>query len=276
MRLSVDVVIPTYNGWKLTRSCLTHLEQQTLPHSVIVADNGSHDGTPERVRDTFSNVEVVEIGVNDEAVGSASALLVVPHKQLIDSVGLAVDKTLAGFPRLRGRPAGEAPTEKPALVGPSGGAGAYRRSAWEAVGGLDENVFGYLEDLDLALRLQSGGWKAAAAPTAVGVHHGSATMRKRSAWQRKQAGFSRGYFLRRYGVLQSRASARALFTEAVVIAGDLVIERDLVSLRARINGWRVASAEPRHPYPPNEAIDSSITLVESLRLRLLDVRTAPA
>src|SRR5437762_3778847 len=140
----------------------------------------------------------------DERVGSVAALLVRPDEQTIDSVGLAADPTLAGFSRLAGRPVTEAACERPTLAGPSGGAAAYRRAAWEEVGGLDEAIFFYLEDLDLALRLKAADWEAEAAPDALAVHLGSATAGARSAPMRFHSGFSRAYLLRRYGVVRTR------------------------------------------------------------------------
>ena len=68
-------------------------------------------------------------------------------------------------------------------------------------------------------------------------------------------------------MLRSRAGARALLTEAVVVAGDLAICHDTQALRGRVEGWRAGAGMPRHPRPPREAIDSSISLWESLRLR---------
>jgi N-acetylglucosaminyl-diphospho-decaprenol L-rhamnosyltransferase len=312
--LSIDVVIPTYNGWELTESCLRHLARQTLPHTVVVADNASTDGTPEQLRTAFPDAKLVEIGDNlgfavatnrgaaagsadvivllnndvnarpdflarlieplasDSSVGSVSALMTMPGDELIDSVGLAVDRTLAGFPRHHGRPVSEAANPRPVLVGPSGGAGAYQRTAWEQAGGLDEHVFAYLEDLDLALRLRTAGWQAAAAPAAIGTHQGSATIGKRSAWQRRQAAFSRAYFLRSYGVLAGRTAPRTLATEAAVVLGDLVLNRDLAALRGRIAGWNAARGHSRRFYPPPEAIDPSISLLRSLRLRAEDFK----
>jgi GT2 family glycosyltransferase len=38
------------------------------------------------------------------------------------------------------------------------GAALYRRAALEAAGGFDERLVAYLEDVDLGLRLQLGGW----------------------------------------------------------------------------------------------------------------------
>src|ERR1700733_6736747 len=84
----------------------------------------------------------------DPRTGSVACLLVQPGEQRIDSVGLCADRTLAGFPRLAGKPAASAGEQRPRLAGPAGAAAAYRRGAWEQVGGLDEAIFAYSEDLD--------------------------------------------------------------------------------------------------------------------------------
>jgi N-acetylglucosaminyl-diphospho-decaprenol L-rhamnosyltransferase len=307
--LSIDVVVPTHDGWELTRSCLEHLRRQTAPHTAIVVDDASTDGTPALVRRSFPDVRVVELrahagfavacnrgveaGVGDIVVllnndvecstdflerlvaplrgdatlGSVAAVLVRPGGSRIDSVGVTADRTLAGFPRLRGHPVATLDSESPILVGPDGAAGAYRRAAWGAVGGLDERVFMYGEDLDLALRLRAVGWRTAVARDAVAVHIGSASIRRRSPAQRFHGGFARGYFLRRYGVLRGRAAVRALLTEAIVVAGDGFLSRDLAALRGRIAGWRAASGLDRRPSPPRDATDPELTFGESLRLR---------
>jgi GT2 family glycosyltransferase len=311
MTPSIDVVVPVYNGWELTESCLAHLRVQTLPHTVTVCDNGSTDGTVEHVSASFPNVRPIDLGANlgfavacnrgvrggggeivvllnndvdcrpdflerlvapfrdDEGVGSVAALLLKPGEGTIESFGLAADPTLAGYPRLRGLPVRDAQATGPVLVGPSGAAGAFRRRAWDAVGGLDEGAFAYGEDVDLALRLRAAGWTTAAALDAVAIHKGSASAVRRSAWQRYQGGFSRGYFLRRYGVLRRRTAVRALATEGIAVLGDaLVFSHDLAALRGRIAGWRAAGGLPRHRHPPDDVIADDITFVKSLRLRL--------
>jgi N-acetylglucosaminyl-diphospho-decaprenol L-rhamnosyltransferase len=204
----------------------------------------------------------------DERVGSVASLLVTPGEERIESFGLAVDPTLAGYPRLRGAPVQAAWGSAPILIGPSGAAGAYRREAWDALGGLDEGVFAYAEDVDLALRFRSAGWTAAAAIDAVALHIGSASAVTRSEWQRYQGGFARAYFLRRYGVLRGREALRALVTEGIVVVGDAAVySHDFAALRGRIAGWRAAGGKPRSPIPPREAIDRRITFRKSLRLR---------
>jgi N-acetylglucosaminyl-diphospho-decaprenol L-rhamnosyltransferase len=205
----------------------------------------------------------------DERVGSVAALLLRPGDERVESFGLAVDATLAGYPRLRGHPTREAQSCDPVLVGPSGAAGAYLRVAWEDVGGLDEGVRSYGEDVDLALRLRTADWMTVGAADAVAVHIGSASAGARSAWQRYQGGFSRGYFLRRYGVLKTRRALRAVTTELIAAVGDAaVFSHDLAALRGRIAGWRAAEGLPRRSRPPEDALDPRITFRRSLRLRL--------
>ncbi len=211
----------------------------------------------------------------DPAVGSVAATMLRPGERTIDSVGVTADATLAGFARLQGRPAGDAALRAPVLTGPEGTTGAYRRSAWEQVGGLDETIVAYMEILDLALRLRTAGWATASAPGACGVHLSSSTYGRRSARQRRLAGFSRGYLLRRYGVLRSRAGARALLTETAVVAADLAICRDTQALRGRVQGWRAGRGRERYERPPDEAIDRSISLWRSLRLRRAAVEQDP-
>lgn len=313
MAPSIDVVVPAYNHYQLTSDCLAHLQRQTAAHRVIVVDDGSSDGTPQRLRSDWPGVTVVELGANhgythavnrgvaagegehvvllnndvqlypdclqrlaaplaeDPSVGSVAALMLRPGERTIDSLGVTADVTLAGFARLQGRPAGDAARgaaiDAPVLAGPEGTAGAYRRSAWEQVGGLDETIVAYMEILDLALRLRTAGWIAASAADARGVHLGSSTYGRRSPGQRRMAGFSRGYLLRRYGVLSGRAAARTLLTESAVVAADAALCRDTQALRGRVEGWRAARGRPRHERPPRAALDPSITLLRSLALR---------
>jgi len=198
-------------------------------------------------------------------VGAVASVMLRPDGQTIDSVGVAADVTLAGYARLQGRPAAEAASERPLLAGPEGTAGAYRRSAWEQAGGLDETIRAYMEVLDLALRLRAGGWLCAVAPDARGVHLGSRSYGRRSREQRRLAGFSRAYLMRRYGVLRGRAAARALLTEAIVVAADALLCRDVQAAAGRLEGWRAARGGTRRDTPPADAIDRSISLRDSLR-----------
>lgn len=309
MAASIDIVIPAYNRWDLTSSCLAHLAAQTVQHRAIVVDNGSSDETSAALARDWPDVSVVRLEHNepftravnigvasgegmfvvlmnndvdlrpdcverlvapleaDPSLGSVASVLLRPGEEQIDSVGVASDVTLAGYPRLQGMAPDFAASPRPVLCGPEGTTAAYRRSAWEQVGGLDERIAAYMEILDLAWRLRSAGWGTTVAPAAVGVHLGSATFGRRSAEQRRLAGFSRGYLLRRYGVLRGRHACRALLTEALVVSLDAARSGDLAALNGRRAGWRRARGLPRHPSPPAEAIDRSISLLGSLAMR---------
>lgn len=228
---------------------------------VVVMMNNDVDARPDFLERLVAPLE------GDQRVGSVAALLVRPGEQAIDSAGLVADRTLAGFPRWHGHHPSQARADDPGLTGPAGAAAAFRRAAWEQVGGLDETIIAYMEDLDLAVRLRTAGWAAAIALDAVAVHVGSATFGHRSPTSRRNGGFGRGYVLRRYGVLSSRAAMRALATEAVVVAGDLLISRDAQALRGRLAGWSAAAGRPRHSLPGPDVVDAEISFADSLRLR---------
>lgn len=228
---------------------------------VVVLLNNDVDCRPDFLEQLIAPLEV------DATLGSVAALCIQPDERHIDSIGMTSDVTLSGFPRLQGRPLVDARSAKPVLVGPAGAAAAYRRAAWEQVGGLDEHFFAYNEDFDLALRLRVAGWGTVAEPSAVAVHVGSATHGHRSASQRRHGGFGRGYVLRRYGLLRASGALRTGLTEGVVVVGDALISRDLAAARGRISGWRGARGLSRRDRPPAEAVDSMITLRDALALR---------
>jgi N-acetylglucosaminyl-diphospho-decaprenol L-rhamnosyltransferase len=200
-------------------------------------------------------------------LGSVAPLLLRPGERQIDSAGLAADRTLSAFARLKGRPPGDAQGVEPVLMGPDGAAAAFRRVAWVQVGGMEESSYGYMTDFDIALRLRVAGWETALAPDAIAVHIGSATYGHRSAQQRRMAGFGRAHLMRRYDVLRSPVAPRALATEAVVVAGDILLSRDTAALAGRLAGWRAAAGCARLPWPPSRALDARIGFLDSLRLR---------
>ena len=202
----------------------------------------------------------------DLQIGAVAPLTARSDEKTIDSVGLTLDVTLAPYIRLAGEPLHRALAARPLLVSPGGGADAYRRAAWIDADGFDERLTFYGADLDLALRLHTRGWTTVAAPEAVAIHLRSATSGHRTRRARESGGWARAYLLRRWRVLRSRAAARAIVTEALVIAADIVLSRDGVAVRSRIRGWRAAGGLPNRSVPPH-AVDRQIGFAESVRRR---------
>lgn len=300
--MTVDVVIVTWNSGERVLRCLERLARQDQPHAVWLVDNASGDATVAALRARFPAVRVLEMASNvgfgaavnagvaagegdavvlvnddveltgdgalaalvaplaaDPAVGMVAGLTTIPGSGLVDGFGIELDVTLAPYNRLRGEPVGAADG---VLLGPSGALAAYRRTAFEQVGGFDRNLFAYGEDVDLALRLRLAGWRAVAAGDARGVHVGGASFGVDSSFQRRLAGFARGFLLRRYGVLRSRHAPRALAFEALIVAVGIARGRTLVHFRGRIAGWRAAT--DRLPLPV-DAVDGGISTGEALR-----------
>jgi GT2 family glycosyltransferase len=63
-----------------------------------------------------------------------------------------------------------------AVFGACAAVAVYRRSAIEQVGGLDEDFFAYLEDVDWSMRALLAGFQCRYQPQAVAYHMGSATL----------------------------------------------------------------------------------------------------
>ena len=263
----------TVEGIRTTFPHVVLLAHATDPGYVIATNRGAAAGDADVIlllnNDTFCEPDFLEHvleAFDDERVGAVAPLTLQSDGRTIDGVGVTLDATLAPFIRLNGRPREDAAAELPLLVAPGGGADAYRRAAWDESGGLDERLSFYGADVDLGLRLRASGWSTAAAPRAVAIHARSATIGHRSRRARESGGWTRGFMLRRWGVLGSPAVARTVVTEALVVVADAVMSRDVIAMRSRISGWKAARGEPRRRIPPG-AVDRQIGMIESIRLR---------
>jgi N-acetylglucosaminyl-diphospho-decaprenol L-rhamnosyltransferase len=273
------IYIPNLNGRDRLAALLPSLRAQTRPADVVIADNGSTDGSLDLLAGDFAEVAVVEIGENvgfgpalnraiaarpgdpivllnndvvceprfveamlePAAAGAemvAGVLLAERDPGLIDSAGVIADRTLMGFDYLHGERRAAAEAAAPPL-GPTGGAALYSRAAFDAVGGFDERIFLYYEDLDLALRLRAHGARCELAPGAAAVHAYSQTLGAASGAKYARTGWSRGYMLRRYGVMENpRDALRVLAAEGAICAGQLIQDRTAKGLGGRLRGWR--------------------------------------
>jgi N-acetylglucosaminyl-diphospho-decaprenol L-rhamnosyltransferase len=167
--------------------------------------------------------------------------------ELIDTAGIELDRTLLGFDYLNGCPVASLDGAGDPIA-PSGAAAAYEREAFLAVGGFDERLFAYWEDVDLGLRLWRAGGRCALATGARGTHEHSATLGSGSARKNYLMGFGRGYVLRKWGVMRSpRRAAAVLARDAVLCAGQLAYDRNAAGLRGRLRGYRATMPAARYP-----------------------------
>jgi len=299
------VYIPTLKGGEPLERCLASLQNQTTPVEVVVADNGADDGCAPMLAKRFPSVTRIGFGrnlgfgsalnraiaetgegpillLNDDAVAEpqfaeklladrdraemvAAALLSERDSSRIDSAGVMVDQTLMGFDYLSGATVDSLADARDPL-GPTGGAALYSREAFNRVGGFDERIFLYYEDVDLALRMRAQGATCVLSPEARAIHGYSVTLGPQTGGKYAMTGWSRGYLLRRYGVTASpRLAAQALAREAVICAGQLLGDRTMAGLRGRIRGWRAAKGLERRAVPASAPTELSLRQAMSLR-----------
>jgi N-acetylglucosaminyl-diphospho-decaprenol L-rhamnosyltransferase len=185
-----------------------------------------------------------------DVVAAAGVLRYVDDPEIIDTAGIEIDATLLAFDYLNGEPV-SALARGGDPFGASAGAAAIRRAAFEEVGGFDEALFAYGEDVDLALRLRAAGGRCALARRALGTHEHSATLGWGSARKDYLMGFARGYLLRKWSVATPRRLPGIAVREGVVCAGQAITDRNLGGVRGRIRGY--AAARPMFPYPVDVA-----------------------
>lgn len=300
------VYIPNFNGERWLPRTLQSLRAQTLRVDVVVVDNGSSDDSVAAVRADFPEVTVMPLGENigfgpalnravaahpadgiallnsdveceprfcEELVGGltdevemvAAVLLQEGEPDLIDSAGVVADRTLMGFDYLHGEPVA-ALTEAADPLGPTGGAALYRRETWEAVGGFDERIFLYYEDLDLALRIAARGGRCRLAPGARALHAYSPGLGAASGAKYARTGWSRGYMLRRYGVMRDpKLAARVLVTEGAIGAGQALRDHTFQGIAGRFRGFRAGAGLPRRDVGTAPLLE--ISAGEALALR---------
>jgi GT2 family glycosyltransferase len=105
----------------------------------------------------------------------ASKMLLYDRRDVLHNAGDVMGSD--GVPRNRGvwqRDTGQFDHDLEVFSACGGGA-AYRREAWQEAGGFDQQLWMYLEDVDLGWRLHLLGWQVVFAPEARLYHHLSAT-----------------------------------------------------------------------------------------------------
>ena len=190
----------------------------------------------------------------------------------IESLGVEIDSSLVAYDVWHGEPyerlAAEIPPEP---LAPSAGAAAYLRRAFDRVGGFDEQLFAYLEDVEIGIRMRLAGMRCATAPGAFAWHEHSATLGSGARAKNRLMGRSRAYLLWRHGgALRARDRARGAIIDSLVYAGQALIDRNLGAPAGRLEMRRELAGRERPPIEPRMAALPRVDrrLSEALRMRL--------
>lgn len=205
--MNVSIVIPNWNGKELLQKHLPAVLRAAGRSEVIVVDDASTDDSARLLQHTFPRVKVIQKDrhegfastVNVGASRAAGEVVVLlnsdcePEKDFIQKLLVhfddpnvfavaCMDKSIeGGRVTLRGRgiakwrrgyfihERGEVDTTTTAWV--SGGSGAFRKSVWQKLGGMDElfDPF-YWEDIDLSYRALKAGYRLVFEPKSVVKH----------------------------------------------------------------------------------------------------------
>lgn len=169
---------------------------------------------------------------NPRAATVTSKLLLFDRRDTLHTTGdlLGVD----GIPRNRGVwevDRGQYDAALQVFSG-CGGATAYRREVWQALGGFDEDFWMYLEDVDFGFRARLAGWDAVFAPAARVYHHLSA---------------SGGDVLASYYVGRNTIwlIAKNMPRQLLLRHAGAIIQGQLAVTLAALRGWRGEAARAR-------------------------------
>jgi len=186
-----------------------------------------------------------------------------PH--LIETAGVLLDHTLLAFDYLNGEPLSVlADAADPPC--PVGAAAAFDREAFNAVGGFDERIFAYWEETELSLRMIRHGGRCRLVAGAQGTHKHASTLGAGSVGKNYLTGFGRAYVLRKWNAITPRRLPAILARELGVCLSHALVDRNLASVRGRVQGFR--AARPTEPYPTELfAAGGGPTATEQLRAR---------
>jgi GT2 family glycosyltransferase len=207
-KVKVTVIIPNWNGAELMKKHLPYVIEAARGHEVIVVDDASDDGSREFLAREFPGVRVIGkethegfSGTVNAGVAHAAGDIVVllntdvrpernflnfllPHFDNPDVFAVGcMDRSHEGDKViLRGRGIGRwrkgffvherGEVDRMDTSWVSAGSGAFRKSIWKKLGGMDErfNPF-YWEDIDLSYRAVREGYKLVFEPRSIVDHY---------------------------------------------------------------------------------------------------------
>lgn len=225
---AVAIVILNFNGREFLRKFLPSVIQHSQGHAVVVADNGSTDGSLALVEATFPEVRVIALGQNfgfcqgyntalrqvradyfvllnsdvevtpgwlapllhlleqNPTVGAVQPKIRSYHQphclEYAGAAGGFLDRW--GYPFCRGRlfeeveeDRGQYDDVRPVFWA-SGACLCVRAAVYWELGGLDEDFFAHMEEIDLCWRMQNAGYQVYYSGQSHVFHVGGGTLHK--------------------------------------------------------------------------------------------------
>ncbi|HXY39938.1 MAG TPA: glycosyltransferase family 2 protein [Vicinamibacteria bacterium] len=228
MAVDLSLCIVSLDCWRVLQDCLESVAsaEPGLAREVILVDNASRDGTPERVRERFPSVRLIVNGTNvgftratnqairlssgrrlvwlnpdtvlrPDSLGQLSAFLDahpevgIVGPKVLNADGSFQPQCRRGLPtptaalaymlrlhrlwptnpRFGGYLMNHLPVDEATEVAAvSGCCLMARREVWDAIGPLDETIFGFGEDVEWCVRARNAGWQVWYDPRSVIVH----------------------------------------------------------------------------------------------------------
>ena len=202
---SASAIVVSYNSCRGVLECLRSLGNQTCLHEVIVVDNASHDSTVDVVRSEFPDAKVLALDKNlgfgaaanaGAAIATAEVLLVLNPDVRLEhgAVGTLVDHVARTgdvvAPLTYVGDLGEVswgvgmdwlgmplPLHTPGTISYlQGNALAIDAALFKAIGGFDERLFLFVEDVELCWRARLAGRRLTIVREALAYHSGGGTI----------------------------------------------------------------------------------------------------
>jgi GT2 family glycosyltransferase len=211
----VSIIIPNYNGQKLLSKYLPKVIKAAQGNEIIVVDDASPNNDVEYLQKNFQSVKVIPLKTNqrfaaacnagvEQAAGEIVVLLnsdVEPTEHFLKplvapfsdpkvfAVGCAEINPFEDMAKINGRAGGAykrgliihwrcKDQTKSSTLWVSGGSGAFRKSIWQELGGMD-TMFkpAYEEDRDICYRGIKRGYRVLFCPESL-VYHNHETTNK--------------------------------------------------------------------------------------------------
>jgi GT2 family glycosyltransferase len=257
----MDISIVTFNSEKWIDQFALSVRAQDYPLGKIcltIVDNGSNDDTVDKLRTAdfgdLKQFQVIEssnggygTGHNQAIAAGTNELVLVTNIDLEfrgDSLTRAISFAVQDEPDVGSWELRQAPYEHPKFYDPvtlqtawsSHACIVIRREAFESVGGYEERIFMYGEDVELSYRLRSSGCRLRYLPSAVVDHYTYQEPGEVKLLQYEGSTLANAYIRMRYGSLADVLGVLPLYSRLAAGSSGVADNLDVV----KRNGVKIA------------------------------------